>query len=181
MIAASAYPALFLNADFRPMRAYPVSTLQWQDAVRMTIAGDVAVVQTYDQVVRSPSFSMPLPSVVALREYQRQDRPAALTRANLFLRDELCCQYCGNRFPTEELTFDHVLPRSHGGTSTWENLAAACAPCNLKKSNDPTVLPRQAPRRPTLAELNKIGLKVPQRLHQESWRDLLYWDSELEA
>ncbi len=88
------------------------------------------VVSSYDRIVKSPSFEMFLPSVVSLKEYVKPARHPAFTRFNVFLRDKFQCQYCGSR---DDLTFDHVIPRSKGGRTTWENVVAACAPCNLRK------------------------------------------------
>ena len=83
-----------------------------------------------------------------------------------------------------ELTFDHVVPRAQGGRTTWENVATACAPCNLKKGGR---TPRQAqmhierePIRPTSWQLQEHGKSFPPNYLHESWRDYLYWDVELE-
>ena len=77
-------PALVLNADFRPLSYYPLSVWPWQEVIKAVFLDRVEVVSTYDQVVRSPSFEMKLPSVVALKSYVTQDRPPAFTRFNLF-------------------------------------------------------------------------------------------------
>jgi hypothetical protein len=95
----TAHPALVLNADFRPVSYFPVSLLSWQDAVTAVLRQRVAVVAEYDTWVRSPSTRMRLPSVVALRKYQRPPRRVAFTRFNVFLRDRFTCQYCGVVFP----------------------------------------------------------------------------------
>src|SRR5690606_35040018 len=134
----SGFPALVLNADFRPLSYYPLSVWPWQEVVKAVFQERVDVVSTYDKVVRSPSLELRLPSVVSLKSYIDQDRQPAFTRFNVFLRDGFACQYCGSG---AELTFDHVLPRSQGGTTSWENIVAACAPCNLRKGGR---TPRQA-------------------------------------
>ena len=128
--APSGWPALVLNADFRPLSYYPLSLWPWQEAVKAVFLDRVDVVSTYDQKVHSPTFEMALPSVIALKQYVVQDRPPVFTRFNLFLRDRFSCQYCGSG---DDLTFDHVLPRSRGGRTTWENIVTACSPCNLTK------------------------------------------------
>ncbi|MDB5494322.1 MAG: restriction endonuclease [Phenylobacterium sp.] len=111
-----------------------------------------------------------------------QDRPPAFTRFNLFLRDSFACQYC---HATEELTFDHVIPRSRGGRTTWENIVTACARCNLTKGGrtpqQASMHPRRHPRRPSAYELQEHGRKFPPHHLHESWLDYLYWDIELEA
>jgi 5-methylcytosine-specific restriction endonuclease McrA len=115
----SGAPALVLNADFRPLSYYPLSLWPWQETIKAVFLGRVEVVSTYDTLIHSPTFEMRLPSVVALKHYIAQDRPPAFTRFNLFLRDGFACQYCGR---AEDLTFDHVIPRSRGGRTTWENI-----------------------------------------------------------
>ena len=123
-------PALVLNADYTPLSYYPLSLWAWQTAVKAVFLERVDIVAQYDRKVHSPSFEMSLPSVIALRQYVRPSEHPAFTRFNLFLRDRFSCQYCGQE---QELTFDHVVPRAKGGRTTWENVATACAPCNLRK------------------------------------------------
>ena len=123
-------PALVLNADYTPLSYYPLSLWPWQTAVKAVFLERVDIVANYEREVHSPSFEMQLPSVIALRQYVRPSEYPAFTRFNLFLRDRFSCQYCGD---PHELTFDHVVPRAHGGRTTWENVATACAPCNLRK------------------------------------------------
>jgi 5-methylcytosine-specific restriction endonuclease McrA len=95
--------------------------------------GRVNIVSHYDRVVRSPSFAMRLPSVVSLKSYIPAARRPAFTRFNVFLRDRFTCQYCNTHASAEDLTFDHVIPKSMGGLTMWENVVAACEPCNLRK------------------------------------------------
>ncbi len=118
----------------------------------------------------------------SLRSYVAQDRPPAFTRFNLFLRDSFACQYCGRG---EDLTFDHLNPRSRGGRTTWENIVTACARCNLAKGGrtprEASMHPRRHPRRPTMYELQDHGRRFPPGHLHESWLDYLYWDVELEA
>ena len=180
--APSGCPALVLNADFRPLSYYPLSLWPWQEVIKAVFLERVDVIATYDQVVRSPSFEMRLPSVVALKSYIAQDRPPAFTRFNLFLRDAFACQYCGS---TDDLTFDHLIPRSRGGRTTWENILTACAPCNLAKGGrtpkEAEMPVRRLPHRPTMHELQSRGRGFPPHHLHESWLDYLYWDIELEA
>ena len=178
----SGWPALVLNADFRPLSYYPLSVWPWQEVIKAVFLERVDVVSTYDQVIRSPSSSMRLPSVVSLKSYVTQDRPPAFTRFNLFLRDGFACQYCGS---AEELTFDHVVPRSRGGRTSWENIVTACARCNLAKGGrtpqEAAMRPFSAPLRPQAYELQERGRRFPPNYLHESWLDYLYWDIELEA
>lgn len=178
---SAACPALVLNADFRPLSYFPLSLWSWQDTVKAVFLDRVIILNHYDRVVRSPSFEMQLPSVVCLKEYVRPSRRPAFTRFNVFLRDRFECQYCGEH---TDLTFDHIIPRSRGGKTTWENVVAACSSCNLLKGGR---LPRQCgmypanpPERPTVNQLHKHGRLFPPNYLHDSWADYLYWDSELE-
>jgi 5-methylcytosine-specific restriction endonuclease McrA len=178
---AEACPALVLNADYRPLSYYPLSIWSWQDAIKAVFLDRVNIVSEYDLTVRSPSFEMRLPSVVSLKTYVQPARNPAFTRFNVFLRDRFTCQYCGGR---DDLTFDHVIPRSKGGQTTWENVVAACSPCNLVKADrmprEVGMVPHQTPYAPTLHDLHRNGRLFPPNFLHESWMDYLYWDTELE-
>jgi 5-methylcytosine-specific restriction endonuclease McrA len=112
-----------LNADFRPLSYYPLSLWSWQDAIKAVFLERVNIVEEYDHAVHSPSIEMKLPSVVSLKTYVKPSTNPAFTRFNVFLRDRFVCQFCGSR---DDLTFDHLLPRSRGGHTTWLNVVAAC-------------------------------------------------------
>jgi len=179
------YPALVLNADFRPLSYFPLSVWSWQDAVKAVFLDRVSVLSEYEDEVHSPSMSMRLPSVIALKDYIPAARRPAFTRFNVFLRDAFSCQYCGVRYPTQDLTFDHVIPRSRGGRTTWENVVTACGCCNLRKGSklprECHMHPRLAPAQPSTWVLQENGRAFPPNYLHESWRDYLYWDSELES
>jgi 5-methylcytosine-specific restriction endonuclease McrA len=181
---AEACPALVLNADFRPLSYFPLSIWSWQDAIKAVFQDRVNVVSEYDRVVRSPSQAFRLPSVISLKEYVPAARRPAFTRFNVFLRDRFECQYCAEAFPAPELTFDHVVPRSRGGRTTWENVVTACSCCNLVKGSrlpaEAKMFPRHRPIQPTSAALQENGRAFPPNYLHQSWRDFLYWDAELE-
>ncbi len=176
------HPTLVLNADYRPLSYYPLSLWPWQDAVKAVFLDRVSIVAEYDTVVRSQSMAIPIPSVVVLKDFVRPQKRVAFTRFNLFLRDEFMCQYCGGK---GDLTFDHVLPRSRGGITSWENVVAACSRCNLKKGSKSLrqagMVLRKRPVRPDPEMLNNIGRKFPPNYLHDSWLDFLYWDAELDA
>ncbi len=175
------HPALVLNADYRPLSYYPLSLWSWQDAIKAVFLDRVNIVSEYDAVVSSPSFQMKLPSVISLKDYIQPRKNPAFTRFNLFLRDGFACQYCGD---LEELTFDHLVPRSLGGRTTWENIVTACSPCNLRKggklAKDAKMMPRRKPWVPSVHDLHNAGRKFPPNHLHESWMDYLYWDAPLE-
>jgi len=180
-VSPGSNPALVLNADYRPLSYYPLSLWSWQDAIKAVFLDRVNIVSEYEVAVRSPSFTMRLPSVVSLKSYVKPARNPAFTRFNVFLRDRFECQYCGG---FEDLTFDHVIPRSRGGQTTWDNVVAACSACNLRKGGkspgEAHMWPAQMPYQPSVADLHNNGRLFPPNYLHDSWLDYLYWDTELE-
>src|SRR6185437_14311815 len=156
-----------------------------QDAVRAVYRERAIVVEEWDQVFRSPSIEIRVPKVVALREYAPIKAEPKFCRRSILLRDRFRCQYCGEQFDAPDLTYDHVIPRSNGGTTTWENILTACIPCNTRKRNYPAnysgrrgkdmLRPLKPPRRPTTAELLRSGLEFLDRETREDFRSWLYW------
>lgn len=175
-------PALVLNADYTPLSYYPLSLWPWQTAIKAMFLDRVDIVESYEREVHSASLTMKIPSVIALKQYVRPSEYPAFTRFNLFLRDHFACQYCG---AIDELTFDHVVPRRMGGKTTWDNVATACAPCNLLKGGrtpkDAGLQLAVKPHKPTTWQLQKHGKRFPPNYLHDSWHDWLYWDIELEA
>ena len=174
-------PALVLNADYRPLSYYPLSLWSWQDSIESVFLNRVSIVSYYDRVVRSPSFSMKLPSVIALKNYVNPQSNPNFTRFNVFLRDKFTCQYCDAK---KDLTFDHLLPKSKGGITDWENVVTACSTCNVKKGGklytNCDLQLKKRPFIPTVDDLHKNGRNFPPNFLHESWMDYLYWDIELE-
>lgn len=185
MIRESQYPSLLLNADYQPVQMHPLSTISWQDAIKAVISDRVTVVEEYDYEIHSAVQSWRLPSVVALKDYVRRDQLPTFSRYNVFMRDNFTCQYCNRAFESRNLTFDHVIPRAAGGKSSWTNVVAACGPCNHRKGSKlPTevkMFPINKPKAPNAWDLYLQGKKIPHKHLHETWRDYLYWDTELEA
>ena len=123
---------LLLNADYKPLSLSPLSTLTWQESIKLIWLDKINVVEWHDNwEVHSPSRTMKVPSVIAVREYVQQDREGInFSRRNVFIRDHYTCQYCLHPFNSKELTLDHVIPRSKGGKSGWDNMVTACKKCN---------------------------------------------------
>lgn len=180
-----ACPTLVLNADFRPLSYYPLSLWPWQETVKAVLSDRVNIVAEYEHEVHSPSFAMALPSVISLKEYIKPAPTPAFTRFNVFLRDRLTCQYCGDPFNAPDLTFDHVVPRTYGGRTTWQNVVASCSPCNLRKGGrtpkEAGMPLRREPIEPSNWELQENGRSFPPNFLHESWNDFLYWDAELDS
>jgi 5-methylcytosine-specific restriction endonuclease McrA len=195
MTAATALRALVLNADFRPISTYPLSLIPAQEAVSAIWRDRATVVEEWDQVFRSPSMEIRVPKVVALRHYAHIEATPKFCRRSIFLRDGFACQYCGEQFPSDELTFDHLIPRSAGGTTTWDNILTACIDCSGRKRAampnfsgrrgrvgvNGDLRPLKLPRQPTSAELLRAGLKFLDPVVRENFASWLYWSSELQA
>jgi len=186
---AGAYPALVLNADWRPLSSFPLSVWGWQDAVRAVFHDRVNVMHEHPVAARSQHREIRLPSVVALRDYVQMSRTPAFTRYNVLLRDQWCCAYCGHSFPSHQLTFDHVVPKSRGGKTCWENIVIACHACNGAKGNDMLGVARHAltnelmvlqwrPWRPSAEDLAKVGERFRSDRLPAEWYDYLGWERQ---
>ncbi|MGD1901455.1 MAG: HNH endonuclease [Geitlerinemataceae cyanobacterium] len=117
---------LVLNASYEPL-----NITNWQRAIVLVIKGKAEQIEHNGRFIYP---EMPLPTVIRLRYYVRLPyKEIPLTRRNIFARDGHTCQYCG--YTGEDLTLDHVMPRSRRGADTWENLVTACVRCNVKKGN----------------------------------------------
>ena len=142
----------------------------------------VNIVEHYDRAVRSPSFEIQLPSVVSLKSFVKPTTPPRLHPVQ--------------RVPARSLRLPVLLRRRttspsitssrarKGGQTTWENVVAACSPCNLRKGNltpqQARMFPRQAPFAPTVHQLHRNGRLFPPNYLHDSWLDYLYWDTELD-
>src|SRR5690348_9198108 len=111
---------LVLDQGYQPHRV-----VSWQRAVLMLFDGKVEVVEEYDDDIRSVTITIKMPSVVRLVRAVRRKVVVKLSRMNVALRDDFRCQYCATKLPLSKLTYDHVLPRSQGGTTCWENIVMA--------------------------------------------------------
>jgi 5-methylcytosine-specific restriction endonuclease McrA len=137
-----------------------------------------------DDWVRTVNTEIQVPRVIRLLSYERLPKQTVkFNRRNIFARDNNQCQYCGKKFPTTELSLDHVIPRSQGGLSTWDNIVCSCLQCNVRKGGR---TPKQAhmtlirrPEKPRRSPL--LNLKLTQSKY-ESWKTFLdnaYWSVEL--
>ncbi len=192
---------LVLNRNF-----YAVHIADWRKAVSMVYQGHAEVVDdemaTYDfgswtelsalmaehpaGFVHSTSLRIAVPEVIRLTRYDRLPRrEAAFTRHNIYEHYRYRCCYCGGRFPTRELNLEHVVPRSRGGLTNWDNIVTACIPCNGRKADR---LPKEAgmrllvkPSKPHWGGARPFTARpIPMR---ESWQKLIdrvYWEGELE-
>jgi len=168
---------LFLDVDFQPLRVAPL-----RKAMTKIATGKVEVVRfSADGTIRLVGEEQPAPAVVrVLRRFRRDKQRVRFSRINVYTRDRFTCQYCGERFPAAGLTFDHVLPRSRGGATSWENIVSACIACNRRKANR---TPREAgmqlarvPRRPFT--LPALTTKIDPTTMPPEWAD--YWTTDLD-
>ena len=124
-------PVLVLNASYEP-----INICAARRAIVLVLKGVAITEEINGHLLHSARFAVRVPSVIRLLEYRRiPHQTRALSRKNILLRDRNTCQYCGVLLPSSELTLDHIVPRSRGGQSTWENLVACCHACNHKKGN----------------------------------------------
>ncbi len=166
-------PVLGLNASYEP-----INVCAARRALVLVLKGVAMTEEENGHFLHSARVAMRLPSVIRLLEYRRiPHQSRALSRKNILLRDRNTCQYCGVILGSSELTLDHVLPRSRGGLSTWENLVACCHTCNRKKGN----------RTPTEAAMKLMKEPRPFNLHtsrhimrllghsDDKWRKYLFY------
>jgi 5-methylcytosine-specific restriction endonuclease McrA len=168
----------------------PVARVTWQRAITLIWQGKVEVIEEYqDRLVRSVTLEMKVPSIIRfLRHFQRRRRAVKFSRENVFSRDKGRCQYCGHQVPRPEATFDHVLPRSQGGATNWENVVVACSPCNGRKGGRTPeqarmhlrAVPAKPAWLPDTLRLTFLFQKDAPPSWRQFFRDLDYWQGELE-
>ena len=112
----------------------PIGVISWEEAFLLTWLKKAYTVKYSDKWVHSAKKAFQIPSVIVLFRYIDEKLfRLPCTRKNILIRDENQCQYCAKRFREADLTIDHVVPRSKGGSSQWCNVVAACKPCNQQK------------------------------------------------
>lgn len=170
---------LLLNASFEPLKV-----IEWTRAMCLITRGRAEVIETHDREARAVTFTFRIPAVIRLLRYVRVRRQehVPFTRANIYARDQHECQYCGGRFEREDLTFDHVIPVSQGGTKDWLNIVTACVECNRRKANR---TPEQAgmamvrqPWKPNSFLALRLSVGVGRA--PDSWKSWLYWNVSLD-
>lgn len=190
-------PTLVLNRNWQPVHVATVAralVMLWNGSARIV---DPADYQLYDwsdwsrlkpidgqPFVQSVRQKLRVPEVVALAKFDRlPTQTVAFSRRNVFQRDKMTCQYCGKQPGSEELTIDHVVPRSRGGQSTWTNCVLACIECNARKADR---TPDEARMRLRTAPIRPMWKPIYARRMEriESWSKFIseaYWNVELEA
>ena len=166
-------PVLVLNATFEPINVTAV-----RRAMVLLLKGVAQAEETNQLEIHSTTRALKIPSVIRLLAYRHiPQQTRALSRKNILLRDRNTCQFCGRIFPASELTLDHVVPRSRGGRSSWENLVACCYQCNNRKGDrTPEEAGLQLARRPrpfTLYTSRQLMRLIGHR--DEKWRKYLFY------
>jgi 5-methylcytosine-specific restriction endonuclease McrA len=166
-------PVLVLNASYEP-----INVCAARRAIVLVLKGVAMTEEENGHYLHAARIAMRVPSVIRLLEYRRiPHQTRALSRKNILLRDRSTCQYCGDALPAGELTLDHVIPRSRGGQSSWENLVAACHDCNRRKADQ---LPHEAGMK-LLREPRSFNLHTSRHLmrmmgHSDAkWRKYLFY------
>jgi 5-methylcytosine-specific restriction endonuclease McrA len=190
-------PTLVLNRNWQPVNVATVAralVLLWNESARVI---DPASYQVYtwadwaslcpeegEAFIHAVRSRLRVPEVIVLAQYNRHPQGAvSFSRNNIFKRDHWTCQYCGKQPGGEELTIDHVLPRSQGGVSSWENCVLACIDCNKGKADrtpqQAGMKLRRAPVRPAWKPLYARS-----NVRMESWSKFIseaYWNVPLES
>ena len=158
---------LVLNSTYEP-----VNVCSKRRALVLLLKGRAETLETDGGVIRSERAAFPSPVVIRLSQYVRVPRPDGrrLSRRAVLARDGFRCQYCGN---TRHLTLDHIVPRSRGGSNSWENVVTSCAPCNVRKGSslphEVGMAPSRMPRPPAPGDF----VVAAQRVVPEAWRPYL--------
>jgi 5-methylcytosine-specific restriction endonuclease McrA len=166
-------PVLVLNASYEP-----INICAARRALVLILKGVAHAEEHAQASLHAQRSTIPLPTVIRLLEYRRiPHQTRALSRKNIMMRDRYTCQYCHKIFNSGDLTLDHVIPRSRGGETSWENLVACCHPCNNRKGN----------RTPEEANLKLLHPPRPFNLHtgrhlmrllgrsDEQWKKYLFY------
>jgi 5-methylcytosine-specific restriction endonuclease McrA len=159
---------LVLNSSYEPLNVCTV-----RRAVVLLLKEKAELLETGTRELRSESMTLPHPVVIRLVTYvrvSRDNRRRRITRRAVFARDSWTCQYCGR---TSHLTVDHVMPRSRGGTSVWENIVTSCAPCNRRKGDRMPTEVQMHPRRKPRAPGPTIFIRVATPVVPPAWQQYL--------
>jgi 5-methylcytosine-specific restriction endonuclease McrA len=160
---------LVLNASYEPINVCTV-----RRAAVLVLKDRAEILERGEWALHAENMTLPRPAVIRLKAYVRIPRDAhrrKITRRAVFARDGWTCQYCGHE--RGNLTVDHVIPRSKGGGSGWDNIVTCCAPCNRRKGDR---LPRQAnmvPRRSPRAPSATIFIHVAAPVIPQAWEQYL--------
>lgn len=155
----------------------PISVISWQKAISMSILNKIEIIKEYEgKYIHSVYLSIKVPAVARLlNSFKRSHRRVKFNKTNILARDGWKCCYCGNSFPARELTYDHVVPRSRGGKTNFENVVACCIECNKKKgSHLPHEIGFKLKKKPARPEWSLIlSTVLLQRKIPDAWKEFV--------
>ena len=161
---------LLLNADAQPVSYLPLSAIQWKEAITYMWLDKVTVLEWYDDwMVRSATWETRVPAVMMLKQMQKRRQKPRFSKNNLYVRDLYTCQYCNTPYTKSNLTLDHVVPISLGGKTSWNNIVAACGPCNHAKGNKTHMKPLITPYAPDYYDLVNKRKKITFDVKHPAW------------
>lgn len=177
---------LVLDSSMRPVGRMP-----WQVAIVKVVCDRIAevIVEYPDKYIHTPNWTVKTPSVIRLLKPVKRKRVIRFSRLNVWLRDRGTCQYCARKVPRHRMQYEHIIPQSKGGPTSWENIVIACADCNQRKADrtpeqagmrllSKPVKPKKLPDAADFDMVYQPGMP-------ESWKDYLrsevYWNAELES
>jgi len=180
---------LVLDQGYQPHRI-----VSWQRAVSLLFQQKAEVLESYEEALMTPeqgnraqengwTFVLKMPAVIRLFRRVARKKAVRFSRMNVLTRDDWTCQYCGRRLPTRKLNYDHVVPRSQGGKTVWENIVTACYPCNdRKRDRTPTqakMVLRKQPERPKSLPVVAFHVDAEDSL-PDQWASWIYWHGKID-
>lgn len=169
---------LILDLGYQPHRI-----VSWQRAITMLFQGKVELIEEYNEIIYSKTYIIKMPAVVRLLRKVTRKKVVRFSRMNVLTRDDWRCQYCGVQCPTDDLNYDHVIPRSQGGQTVWENIVTACYPCNARKGDRTPekagMRLRKKPYKPQ--SLPVVVFRFDKRDSiPDAWASWIYWHGKLQ-
>jgi 5-methylcytosine-specific restriction endonuclease McrA len=164
---------LVLNSSY-----IPIETVSWQEAFTKIFNGRAYAVEYYEEIVKTPNDEYFKPAIIVCTEYNKiPNRVSVYSKRMVYIRDNYLCQYCTKQLNSTTATIDHVVPRSKGGRSTFENTVASCGPCNSRKANkmlsDTNMFLIKEPKAPNV---NPIKAKFARTIVRPEWElYLAHW------
>ena len=168
---------LILNADYKPISYYPLSVQSMKKVLKAVIKKKIDILEEYEETINIGGATIHLPKTAILKKYVHTKQQPKFNRYNVYLRDKFTCQYCGKKFSYNDLTYDHLVPRSSGGQTTWDNIITACKSCNGKKGCKaakgnfvPLSMPHVPKNSELLKNLKELQLDIGSQLKNwEQW------------
>lgn len=179
---------LVLNSHAQPLTFMPLSIVPWQDAVKLVFLDKAVVIKYHEHwQVRSQHLTINVPSILMMRRHVKWRRHVKYSKYNVYLRDNFTCQLqctsrCKNRrghTAIEDLTIDHVVPKSCGGSTSWDNVCTSCKDCNSEKGSNYSIVPAIPPHVPDYHELLHKRKSMPITIGDEEWNYYLNWPGDL--